>query len=218
MLLVLPPSHLLRGRQHGTPFAETKWALRRRAAELQPGSPAPRPQPPRPAPYRSRAGAGPSADSTGQGSMGCEATHPCPAVLGPGTQLVGVRGTVATGLSPRRSLGARPSHSSVQWEFRISAPARGLNIGHTGPERRGRPRISGAARRDGQGAQHKDADALDQEGAGARCGPALAGSMRQPAAQRGPHRRCAAPRGAAPDTAPPGLQGPAPPPLERKPL
>lgn len=62
---------------------------------------------------------------------------------------MGVRGTVATGLSPRRSLGARPSHSSVQWEFRISAPARGLNIGHTGPERRGRPRISGAARRDG---------------------------------------------------------------------
>lgn len=155
--------------------------------------------------YRSRARARPSADSTGQGSMGCEATRPCPVVLGPETQLVGARGTVATGLSPRCSLGARSSHSSVQWEFRNSAPTRGLNIRHTdlsSEEGRSPPRQPGGM---GQGAQHTDTDALDQGEVGARCGLALAGSMRRPAAQWGPHRRHTAPCRAAPNTAPPGL-------------
>lgn len=198
----LPPTpHLLRGRQHGTPLADTEWALRRRAAgrSLALGLP-------------TAAGAGggrPSTDGTGWGSMGYEATRPCPAVLQPGTQLAGVghRGHRPIPL-------AQPLQCPVgvqKW-----CPSTRPHRRRTEPAQRGRPCTSGAA---GRGGARRPAHRRTGPRPGRRGCEVRPGTSRKHAEASNPATDGTLPHAGLPRTRPLLASGAPPaPPLEGKPL
>lgn len=201
----LPPTpHLLRGRQHGTPLADTEWALRRRAAGPQPGSRAP---------YRSggRGGGGQGPAQTAQAGAAWAARPPAHARQSCGQEL-SWRESGHRGHRPIPS--AQPLQCPVGVQKRC--PSTRPHRRRTEPAQRGRPCISGAA---GRGGARRPAHRRTGPRPGRRGCEVRPGTSRKHAEASSPATDGALPHAGLPRTRPllPSEAPPAPP-LEGKPL